>query len=206
MPSSSPAIGLHTYAWETKHKQKIHLTQDKGDKDVIGDKIAVMLLEDRESFLLPAEKVAHIAPTHTLDHALLVLTNIGYTRIPVLDEASRLKGLLSLPDIIKAATGMDAFDFSTLLDKKVEDIMQTDIPTLAHDFELENALHLLVRHSFLCVTDEAGLLLGIVTRGELLKGTNRVAHRFETVYHVTEKEPIDRETKLKLDKQNRRLQ
>ena len=158
---------------------------------MIGEKIAAMLIENKEGFIIPAEKVANIGVNNTLDHALLVLTNAGYNVIPVLDDESKVKGLLSLPNIIRAATGIEAFDFNKLSDITVADIMQTDIPKLGDQFELETALHLLVRHSFICVTDTENILKGIVTRSELLKGTNRVAHLFESVYEVTEKEMVE---------------
>lgn len=161
---------------------------------LIGEKIAAMLMESREDFLIPAEKVANVGIRNTLEHALLVLTNAGYTVIPVLDEESRLRGILSIPAIIRAVTGVEAFDFDKLGDITVEEVMTTEFPVLKEDFELEMVLHLLVQHAFICITDEDGVLQGIVTRSELLKGTNRVAHVFESMYDITKKEesPIER--------------
>lgn len=155
---------------------------------MIGEKIAAMLMENREDFLIPAERVANVGIRNSLEHALLVLTNIGYTVIPVLDDDSKVRGILSIPSIIRAVTGIESFDFDQLQEIKVEEVMTTEFPVLKEDFSLENALHLLVEHAFVCVTDKEGVFLGIVTRSELLKGTNRVAHTFENVYKVTEKE------------------
>lgn len=155
---------------------------------LIGKKIAAMLMEDRSDFILPADKVAIVGVNNSLYHALLVLTNAGYTVIPALDEESRVKGLVSLPEIIRAVTGLESFDFERLSDLTVKEIMNTDFPILQEDFELEIVLHLLVRHPFICVADEEGVLTGIITRSELLKGTNRVAHVFESMYAVAEKE------------------
>ena len=104
-----------------------------------------------------------------------------------------MKGNISIPTIIRAVTGIESFQFEKLSEKTVEEYMKTDFPTLPEDFELDLLLHLLVRHSFVCVIDDEGVLKGIITRSELLKGTNRVAHLFETKYHVVEKEVAETE-------------
>ena len=160
---------------------------------LISKKIEDMLVEDKNKLMLPAEEVAIVGTKNTLEHALLVLTNVGYTVIPALDEESKVKGIISIPTIIRAVTGIESFQFEKLSEKTVEEYMKTDFPTLPEDFELDLLLHLLVRHSFVCVIDDEGVLKGIITRSELLKGTNRVAHLFETKYHVVEKEVAETE-------------
>ena len=87
---------------------------------MIGKEMAKMLLENQESFLIPAERVAHIQMTNRLDHALLVLTKIGYNVIPVLDTEYKLRGLISMPMIIDAITGIENLNFDKLGDIRVE--------------------------------------------------------------------------------------
>ncbi|ALV22911.1 CBS domain-containing protein [Carnobacterium sp. CS13] len=154
---------------------------------MIGKEMAKMLLENQESFLIPAERVAHIQMTNRLDHALLVLTKIGYNVIPVLDTEYKLRGLISMPMIIDAITGIENLNFDKLGDIRVEEVMQTDFPVIDNPYELEEVLHLLVRYSFVCVASDDGSFTGIVTRSEILKATNRIAHEFENKYEVKRK-------------------
>src|SRR5690625_1203984 len=132
-----------------------------------------MLVEDQEKFVIPADEVAIVGVNNSLEHALLVLANVGYTVIPVLDEESRVQGLVSLPSIVRAITGMESFDFEKLSEITVGEIMETNFPLLPENYDLEVLLHFLVHHTFVCVADEKKVLKGIITRSELLKGTNR---------------------------------
>ena len=78
--------------------------------------------------------------------------------------------------------------FDKLGDIKVEEIMDTNFDVVTMDFELEDVLRILVHSAFISVVDEDGVLLGIITRQEILSGTNRIVHNFEKVYEVREKE------------------
>ena len=154
---------------------------------MIGKEIGKMLLENKENFLIPAEQVAHIQMTNRLDHALLVLTKIGYTVIPVLDSTYKIRGLISMSMVIDAITSIEDVDFNKLGDICVEEVMQTDFALIEDPYDLEEVLHLLVRNSFVCVASSDGSFTGIVTRSELLKATNRIAHEFENKYDVKRK-------------------
>lgn len=154
---------------------------------MIGKEIGRMLLENRQNFLIPAEKVAHIQMNNRLDHALLVLTKIGYNVIPVLDMDYKIQGIISMPMIIDAITGIEDIDFDKLGDIQVRDVMKTDFPVINDPYDLEEVLHLLVKHAFVCVASKDGSFTGIVTRSEILKGTNRIAHEFENQFEVTKK-------------------
>lgn len=58
---------------------------------MIGDKIQEMFLENQENFLIPAREVAHVQAENNLNHALLVLTKIGFNVIVVLDKEARIR-------------------------------------------------------------------------------------------------------------------
>jgi predicted transcriptional regulator len=154
---------------------------------MIGKEIGKMLLENKENFLVPAEQVAHIQMTNRLDHALLVLTKIGYTVIPVLDSTYKIRGLISMSMVIEAITSIEDVDFDKLGEISVQDVMQTDFAVIEDPYDLEEVLHLLVRNSFVCVAASDGSFTGIVTRSEILKATNRIAHEFENKYDVKRK-------------------
>lgn len=154
---------------------------------MIGKEIGKMLLENKEKFLVPAEQVAHIQTTNSLDHALLVLTKIGYTVIPVLDSTYKIRGLISMSMVIEAITTIEDVDFDKLGEISVQDVMETDFAVIENPYDLEEVLHLLVRNSFVCVAAADGSFTGIVTRSEILKATNRIAHEFENKYDVKRK-------------------
>lgn len=155
---------------------------------MIGEKVKALLIENEEDLVKPADQVAVIGINNRLDHALLLLTADQYSVVPVLDKESKLRGLVSMPCIMQAITDIEDVHFEKLGDIEVGDIMDTDYPFVKEDFELENVLHMLVDSAFISVVDEAGLFKGIITRSEVLKGTNRIAHEFERIYDVTEKE------------------
>jgi predicted transcriptional regulator len=147
-----------------------------------------MLIEDIDSLIKPANEVAVVGTSNTLDHALLLMTSNKYSVVPVIDEKSRIKGLISMPIIIEEIIDIEDVRFDKLGDIKVEDIMNTDFPVVTMDFELEDVLRMLVHSAFISVVDDDGVLLGIITRQEVLTGTNRIVHNFERVYDVKDRE------------------
>lgn len=151
---------------------------------MIAKSIEKMLSENQEHFLIPAEIVANVQENNFLDHALLVLTKVHYAKIPVLDNDYKFKGLLSLSMITETMLGLDELDVSRLHEVRVKDVMETDIPTIQDPYDIENVLHLLVDHPFLSVVSSEGSFTGIVTRRELMKSMNHIAHEFEKEYIV----------------------
>lgn len=147
-----------------------------------------MLIEDIDSLIKPANEVAVVGTSNTLDHALLLMTSNKYSVVPVIDEKSRIKGLISMPIIIEEIIDIEDVRFDKLGDIKVEDIMNTDFLVVTMDFELEDILRMLVHSAFISVVDDDGVLLGIITRQEVLTGTNRIVHNFERVYDVKDRE------------------
>ncbi|EDP67146.1 hypothetical protein CAT7_03629 [Carnobacterium sp. AT7] len=141
----------------------------------------------QREFLIPADRVAHVQMNNRLNHALLVLTKIGYSVIPVLDHDYKIKGLISMPMIVEAITGLEDIDFDKLGEILVSDVMTTDFAVIDDPYDLEEVLHLLVDNAFICVASDDGSFVGIITRSEILKGTNRIAHEFENKYDVTRK-------------------
>lgn len=155
---------------------------------MISKRMEKMLIEDIDSLVKPANEVAVVGTSNTLDHALLLMTSNKYSVVPVIDEKSRIKGLISMPIIIEAIIDIEDVRFDKLGDIRVEDIMNTDFPVVTMDFELEDVLRMLVHTAFISVVDVKGVLIGIITRQEILTGTNRIVHNFERVYDVKDRE------------------
>lgn len=164
---------------------------------MIGMAVKELLVEKQETFLIPAENVANVMYSHPLSHALLVLSKVKYSKIPVLDKGDRFVGLISLSDVVEKMFDMTKVDLETLNDFTVADVMEVNVPVIREDGTLENLLHLLVNASFLPVVDENQCFKGIITRKEILKAVNHMAHELEKRNIVLPKpDGIEREMKV----------
>lgn len=146
---------------------------------MIGTAVKELLLEKQETFLVPAENVANVMCLNPLSHALLVLSQVKYAKIPVLDKGDRFVGLISLSDVVDKMFDISSVDFDKLKEFTVADVMEVHVPVIGERWELEDVLHLLVDASFLPVVDDNQQFKGIITRKELLKAINHMAHELE---------------------------
>ncbi|KOP81906.1 cyclic-di-AMP-binding protein CbpB [Cytobacillus solani] len=128
-------------------------------------------------FMIPSERVAHVQVGNNLEHALLVLTKSGYTAIPVLDPYYKLHGLISTPIIMDSILGLERIEFEKLEEKRVEEVMNKEIPRLHVDSSVQDSIALLIDHPFLCVENEKGYFEGIFTRRTILNELNKLARR-----------------------------
>lgn len=119
-------------------------------------------------FIIPAEKVAHVQIGNNAEHALLVLTKTGYSSIPVLDSSYRFHGLISIRMIMDSVLGLERIEYENLEVSNVTEIMDRDIATLNINDNFKRALDLVINHAFLCVIDDEGTFVGIMTRHCLL--------------------------------------
>ncbi len=120
-------------------------------------------------YIIPAEKVAHVQLGNNAEHALLVLTKTGYSSIPVLDAQDRLQGLLSMRTVTDSILGLAHIEYERLPDLKVGEIMKTDIPRILTTDRFQRGLDMLIDYPFLCVVEEDGTFVGILTRRVILK-------------------------------------
>ncbi|GAB2492470.1 CBS domain-containing protein [Alkalibacterium psychrotolerans] len=155
---------------------------------MISKKIKAFLIDDEQSLVKPAEEVAVVSLKNRLNHALLILTSDKYAVVPVLDDQSRMCGLISMPIIMQAIMNIENVHFEQLGEIEVQEVMDTDYPYVYENYELEDVLRMLVNHAFITVVDEDNNFKGIITRSEILKGTNRIAHDLEKKYTLKEKQ------------------
>lgn len=120
-------------------------------------------------FIISSEKVAHVQSGNSAEHALLVLTKTGYSAIPVLDMKYRLQGLLSTKMITEAILGLERIEYEKLAGIRVEEVMDPSVAYLKQSDTFKRALDLMINHAFLCVVDEEGTFVGIMTRRIILK-------------------------------------
>ncbi|WP_414841593.1 cyclic-di-AMP-binding protein CbpB [Enterococcus saccharolyticus] len=154
---------------------------------MIGKYTEALLMENQETFLVPADNVATVLYSHPLEHALLVLSKVGYAKIPVLDSEDHLVGLISLANIVDKMMGLTGFDMNQIEGLTVADVMEVNVPTIQNKDDLEDILHLLVQGSFLPVVNEDNVFEGIITRKEILKAVNHLVHELERRYTVSTK-------------------
>lgn len=154
---------------------------------MITKRMEKMLLNGLDTLVIPADEIAVVGANNTLDHALLLMTANKYSVVPVIDNKSRMKGLVSMPLIIDAIMGIKDVEFDKLGDIKVEEVMDKEYPVVNEDFELEDVLRMLIHHAFITVINEEGVLSGLITRQAILTGTNRIVHNFENEYDVQDK-------------------
>ena len=154
---------------------------------MIHKRIQELLLQDRDKLFIDAEKVAILQEDHTLEHAMLVLTNVRYSLIPVLNKENKIVGLISLAMILQKITGIEQIHMNQLGKYKVREVMRTEFPIIHQDTQVEDVLNELVDESFICIGNEENGFVGIVTRKELLKRINFMVHELTREYDFVEK-------------------
>ena len=87
--------------------------------------------------------------------------------------------------------GLTGIDPSKLSRYQVKDVMQVNVPTVTLPYSMEEILHLLVDQPFLAVTDNDGIFTGIITRREVMKAINYLAHDLEKSYYLL---PLEKST------------
>jgi CBS domain-containing protein len=132
-----------------------------------------------------------VGPNSVLKDAIQLLVDHRVSGLPVIDEAGKLVGILSESDLMWQTTGIDLPAYIMLLDsviylknpaqynqelhkalgQLVKDVMTDKVVTTPPDKTLQAAAHLMhekhVRR--LPVVDEAGQVVGILTRGDIVR-------------------------------------
>jgi predicted transcriptional regulator len=162
---------------------------------MISNEVAGLLLDNDAcgDLMIHGENVANVHCSNNLNHAFLVLSQVKYSVIPVLDSKSRIKGLISIPMIIKAITEIDSIRYDKMETLKVEDVMDSNVQTIRPWTDLEDILNYLIDYNFLCVTEDDGKFIGIITRKEILTRVNHLVHGIHRIYKlekIEEKEEV----------------
>ena len=146
---------------------------------MISPKIEGFLLEQEETFLTPADKLAVIIDSHNMDPAKLLLSHMSYSRVPVVTEDNRFVGTIGLNEIIQYQAENELTDEE--LQQDISLIAKRDVATVKEDYELADVLRKLIDESFLPVLGENDAFLGIITRKSILKAINALVHSFDIV-------------------------
>ena len=153
---------------------------------MIAKEFEEFILREEKTFLTPSRNLAVLIDTHNVDHAILVLSQISYTRVPVVTDQMKYVGTISLTDILSYQMKQDYSDevFSSM---DIVHMTKTDGERLGKDYTVTEVLHKLVEESFLPVVSEDGIFEGIITRKSILKAINSLMHNFSNEYEMRKK-------------------
>ena len=153
---------------------------------MIAKEFELFLLEQEETFLTPAENLAVLIDTHNADHATLLLSQMTYTRVPVVTDEKEFVGTIGLGDIL-AYQMEQGLSQESMADTDIVHMTKKDVAVVEPDYSLTDVLHKLVDESFLPVVDEEGIFQGIITRKSILKAVNALLHDFSKEYEIRSK-------------------
>ena len=150
---------------------------------MIAKEFETILLEQEETFLTPAENLAVLIDTHNADHATLLLSQMTYTRVPVVTAEKVFIGTIGLRDILAYQMEHHLSD-EVMADTDIVHMTQKNGAVVAPDFTITEIFHKLVDESFLPVVDNNGIFQGIITRKSILKAMNALLHDFSKEYEI----------------------
>ena len=153
---------------------------------MIAKEFELFLLEQEETFLTPAENLAVLIDTHNADHATLLLSQMTYTRVPVVTDEKEFVGTIGLRDIL-AYQMEQGLSQEAMADTDIVHMTKKDVAVVSPDYTLTDVLHKLVDESFLPVVDKNGIFQGIITRKSILKAVNALLHDFSKEYEIRSK-------------------
>ena len=153
---------------------------------MIAKEFEQFLLEQEETFLTPAENLAVLIDTHNADHAILLLSQMTYTRVPVVTDEKEFVGTIGLRDIL-AYQMEQGLSQEAMADTDIVHMTKKDVAVVSPDYTLTDVLHKLVDESFLPVVDKDGIFQGIITRKSILKAVNALLHDFSKEYEIRSK-------------------
>ena len=117
-----------------------------------------------------------ITPETTFQDALKLMRDRKFRRLPVVDEAGRLVGIVSERDLLHAspspATSLSVFEINYLLWKlKIADMMTHNVISIAPDAPIENAAGLMVSNKVggLPVVDRDNKVIGLITETDIFR-------------------------------------
>ncbi|MDI9260864.1 cyclic-di-AMP-binding protein CbpB [Alicyclobacillus sendaiensis] len=133
--------------------------------------------EDIARLIIDADDVACVHPQHSAEHALLVLIKSGYSAIPVVTTDGRVVGIISKTLILDRILGLERIEFEALSTFTVQDVMRTEFHRIGRSEPFLRALQLSIDAPFLCVEDESGKFVGLLTRHGILAYLNGVIRK-----------------------------
>ena len=113
---------------------------------------------------LMTKTVFSCSPGDTMEEAMKMMNRIAKKAVPVIDDERKLMGMLKFSDVVKAEQAGKG-------QQLVKVWMRRDVVTIAPEAKFDKVEQLIIDTGSgrLPVTDENGVLLGLVTRTDVLR-------------------------------------
>ncbi len=121
-----------------------------------------------EHLMIPAKDVACVQEENSAEHALLILIKARYSAIPVLNSKSIVVGIISKTMILDSILGLERIEFEKLTTTKIHEVMNREVPHVTRTASFLHVLELCIQSAFLCVENETGGFVGLLTRQVIL--------------------------------------
>ena len=121
-------------------------------------------------------QVTTLQPTNTLNDAIAMMANNTFRHFIVVEPDSRLAGVISDRDLLRAMNQRQNWD-----ETKVGDFMTREVVTVSKETHLSDAADKILNHHFHClpVVDEKNRVCGIVTSTDLLRVYEKIQKQIE---------------------------
>jgi len=120
--------------------------------------------------LKPKKDVAYIHENSTIRQGLTKMRTHGYSAIPVLDEEGRYVGSVSDADFLWHLVDMGNASLKDQEKYYVRDLMRKDFsPAVKINVTMDELLEQAMKQNYVCVTDDRGVFIGIVTRRDIIR-------------------------------------
>ncbi|MCX8196167.1 MAG: CBS domain-containing protein [Acidilobaceae archaeon] len=123
-----------------------------------------------------------VRPEDSLAYARNLMLSKEISRLVVVDKEMRPIGIITITDIISALSSREESDLYQVL---VREAMPKEVVIIEENKTVRTAAYLMLKHKVggLPVVDEKGLLVGIITRTDVLRA---FAERYQNMYKVKE--------------------
>ena len=123
-----------------------------------------------KTIMLPFESISCIKVTDTVGTAIEVINRHQLLSLPVVD-GQRFVGVLSKQFVFEEYFRLEDCGREEFLAKPVQEFMRTTIDTISEELRIEEAAARFItsKARFIPITDDKGMLLGIVTQQAVFK-------------------------------------
>ncbi len=123
---------------------------------------------DIQSFMKPLPEVVFVYDDHTVKEALAILKKYRYQSIPVIDRKGRYIGSLSEGDLLYAITDAGKAAEGALAQRVGQIRRNREYVAISVHASVNSLIGKAADENFVPIVDDAGILIGIVTRKTLL--------------------------------------
>ena len=128
------------------------------------------LINDSILFLLkPKRSIGYLEIRWTLRQALEKMRYYGYTALPVIDEYGKYVGTVSEGDFLWHMLNEKEYDIYSREKHNLKEIIRPDFnPAVRVSAKIDDLIDMVMSQNFVPVTDDQDVLMGIITRQDVI--------------------------------------